>query len=670
MELFGYVCSPLCKAKAGSHGITLPVYEGQRSIVEARRWQKMVWTASTAGGLLAVLLALWFWYAWFGSAPKPIFSVRSADPAYSGQSALAGNLQDQIVFLHGGTLARFDLKSGKEIWSRNILDHDQIQRAVDRQLKATKSLVDKANSEAWEQIPKMPSPEQLSHTLERETAAALSMHVRGQNIWVASPEKLVRYQWETGQVGHEVSMQSGLGQPIFRGNEVLLVDTDLGKPTVRHVDLVSGDTRREDLTKSENSSVAGGLTKGNPQRVNSSRTTRPTEGLPTASPGGDAGKPIDPAKAAAQAQRMSLAEKIALPATLAGNMNQQRALNELNDSTRPTATPQTAIEPGSSFSLVATRDGFLEFSVKLLEARIIARSAMKAGSGKSALEGDVTAGRSMELASDMLNEMQRSNGGDVIQEDHSRYQVTVRGSGLSDVWTGEVVGLPKLYPLDTVVILAADKLIVVLSKTNQKLWQSALAYNVPADINALDEKGATYGRGPCVEHDGSLYVFDEGVLSAFDLATGNVRWRLPSVGIAGLFFDDHGGIYVNTTSASHESLKYSRQIDLSRKVVSVILKVDSHNGKILWSQASRGLVNYVSGNLVLTAASFMPEAQEGPDTGLEKSPWLRIWRIHPGSGREVWEHFQERAPLDLAFDKNRIRLVFKKEVQVLKYPAF
>jgi hypothetical protein len=32
----------------------------------------------------------------------------------------------------------------------------------------------------------------------------------------------------------------------------------------------------------------------------------------------------------------------------------------------------------------------------------------------------------------------------------------------------------------------------------------------------------------------------------------------------------------------------------------------------------------------------------------------------------MWEHFQQRAPLDVRFDRNTIRLVFKKEVQVLR----
>ena len=659
MELFGYVCSPLCRAKADSHGVTLPVYQGQKSVVDARRWRKIALASSVVGGCLAAVLGLWFWYAWFGSAPKTVFSVRFDQPAYSGQSAIAGDSQAQIVFLHGGTLARFDLKSGKQIWSREILDKDEIQRAVNGQMRATKAIIDKANSEAWEQVPKMPSQEQLAQSMEREAAAALTLHVIARNIWVASPGKLVRYRWESGEIDKEVSAPTGLGEPIYRRDEVLLVNAGSGKPVVTRVDLATGSTRQEDLSETDSALLkARAGTKAIPQGA---------VGLSAATPGGDAGKPMDPSKVAAQAQRMSMPEKVALPATLAGNMNQQRAMNELNDGKTPVPA-QKGPEPGSSFSLIPTLDGFVEFHVKLLESRIVARSAMKAG--KSALEGEVTAGKSMELSNDMLNEMQRSNGGDVVQEDHSRYQVTVRRPGGGAAWTGDVEGPPKLYPLESVVVVAADKKIIVLDKANHKLWESALAFNLPADIDALDEGSATYGRGPCVERKGSLYVFDEGVLSAFDLASGNARWRLPSVGIAGLFFDDRDMLYVNTTTASHESLKYSRQIDLSRKVVSVILKVDSRTGKILWSEDSLGLVNYVSGKLVLTAASFMPAEQEGPETGFEKSPWMRIRRINANNGREVWEHYQDRAPLDIAFEGNTIRLVFKKEVQVLRFPRF
>ena len=58
MELFGYVCSPLCKAKADSHGLAVPTYAGQRSVVEARMWRRLAWIAS-AGVAVGLALSLW-----------------------------------------------------------------------------------------------------------------------------------------------------------------------------------------------------------------------------------------------------------------------------------------------------------------------------------------------------------------------------------------------------------------------------------------------------------------------------------------------------------------------------------------------------------------------------------------------------------------------------------
>jgi hypothetical protein len=665
MDLFGYVCSPLCKAKADSHGIHVPVYEAQKSRVDARRWRKLVWAATSGAGVIVLLLGIWSWYAFFGCRPKPIFSVRFSEPAYSGQSALGGNQRDQLVFLHGPILARYDLKSGKEIWSRRIVNQQKIDQAVAMEQQATQKLINKANSEAWENVPKMPSAQKLARAMERDATAALNLYVRGQSIWVTSPEQVVQYDWQTGKPGKEFPVQAGRDEVLGRGNELLLVSAASSPPTVTYVDLGTGTARKEDLGKDEGKALAENT--GRNAGASTSAATASGISLPTGSPMSGTGKPMDPSKVAAQAQRLSLPEKLALPAVLAGNMNQQRALNEMDDSTHDSAATQAAIETSAGFSLVPSKDGFVEFGVRLLESRIVARSAMKPGSGKSALEGDVTAGKSMDLSNEMLNEMQRENGGDLVREDHSRYQVTVRRPGSESAWTGEVVGPPKLYPLESVNVIAADKLIIVLDKANRKLWQSALGFNVVPGVAGLDEESATYGQGPCVERKATLYVFDLGVLSAFDLKNGDARWRLPTVGIVGLFFDDHDMVYVNTTSASHESLKYSRQIDLSQKVSSVILKLDSHDGKILWNVQSRGLVNYVSGRFILSAQSSVPD-DDDPDSESESVHWMRIRRLNPSSGQEVWDDFQQRAPLDIAFDQNTIRLVFKKEVQILRFP--
>jgi hypothetical protein len=55
------------------------------------------------------------------------------------------------------------------------------------------------------------------------------------------------------------------------------------------------------------------------------------------------------------------------------------------------------------------------------------------------------------------------------------------------------------------------------------------------------------------------------------------------------------------------------------------------------------------------------------DSILGKHATLSIKRLNPANGRQIWEHCQDRAPYDVQFDKNTIRLVFKQEVQVLKF---
>ena len=65
-------------------------------------------------------------------------------------------------------------------------------------------------------------------------------------------------------------------------------------------------------------------------------------------PGKDAGKVMDPKKVAEQAQHLSYPAKIALPAILAHNMNQERTLAAMND--QPAGQPPSAAArqiPGS-----------------------------------------------------------------------------------------------------------------------------------------------------------------------------------------------------------------------------------------------------------------------------------------------------------------------------------
>jgi outer membrane protein assembly factor BamB len=327
------------------------------------------------------------------------------------------------------------------------------------------------------------------------------------------------------------------------------------------------------------------------------------------------------------------------------------------------------------FSLIPTRDGFVQFGARMLERKVTTVSAMKSAPAKSVLDGNLNGTKTLEAANEILNEMQRSRGGDTVVVDESRYLVKLKSPNGQNEWSGEVIGSPHLYPCKTVNVVAANKSILVFDKNNKKLWQATLSYNVEGVARDFEEENTRYGQGPCVESINALYVFDQGVLTAFELASGNAKWRLPSVGVSGLFFDSDGMIYINTTDAGPDTIKFSRQIDVSQKVGAIIQKIDPKNGKVLWTAMPGGPISYVIGKFIYTVQSYSggdpdEESPYTPETGLETKPYLKIKLINPKNGRDVWEHFQQRAPLDVEFEKNMIRLVFRREVQVLKFLTF
>jgi len=668
MELFGYVCSPLCRARASSLGITVPVFSGQTSVREARRWRVIGWMAGSAVTVLTLFLGAWFWYAWFGNAPKEIFSARFSERSFSGSSAFAGNARESLVFLHGDTLARYDLKTGKETWSRQLLDRKKIAATVEQTLKSMAAAKAKAEDRGASGLGPLPAADKMQTQMERSMAASLTLFVRGESVWVGSLEKLVRYDWASGQPGKEFALT--LGDEIsMKGDELLVVDRE--NSAVKHINLATGEGR--DVAMPETShTVKGGLS----ALAGAARTPKPAAGLPIGKPGSGGAGALDPGKVAQQVQQLPYQAKVALPALVASRMNQDRLQAELDgkpDNVRtPAAVGGRPSEEAALATLIQSGDEYIEMTVKLIEARRVEHSAMKAPPAKSVLEGNLNAAKSLEAANELLNEMQRARGGDKVLEDLSRNEVTLKSPGAPESWTGEVIGPPVLFPLRTVNVLASSKSILVLDKTHKQRWQAPLGFNVVAANH--NETDASLGEGPCVERKGVLYVFDEGVLNAFDLASGEARWRFPSVGIISIFFDDQDQIYVNTTTASHESIKYSRQIDVTQVPGAVVVKLNSKDGRVLWRNDSVGIISRMVGKYIFTMAANEPIAEEiegtSFETGFEKPPFIRIRRLNPRNGKEIWEHFQQRAPLDVQFEQNFIRLVFRKEVQVLKFPTF
>jgi hypothetical protein len=699
MEHFGFVCSPLCRSRADAKKISVPVYDGQKWVVEAQYWQKTGRISAAIGAVVAALLGLWFWYAWFGSVPHPVFSVRFTDVAHSGQSALCG--KTQIVFLHGGTLARCDLKSKKEIWARQLIDPQLIKDAVARE---------SADAQAVLALAQASPGEDMARFVKEGMEAGFQLQVDGSNVWVSAPGKLTHYDWDSGKVLQEIPLAGGFGDWVAQGGELRMMgESETGQQLITHVNMANGGLRTEAIGPSGKSAVA---VAGKAPGTMAVASAGGAAGLPLV-PGANAGKPLDPGKVAEQAQSLPLPAKIALPALLANSAHQEAIMREANDEPDDSRLRSRtgALVPGSTnglrsaerFSLIPGKYGDVELAVRLLESRMVARDAMKAPPAKSVLDsGNLNVSKTADVANEMLNEMQRNNGGGTVQEDESRYQVTLRRPDSTEAvdWTGEVTGSPALFPLKTVNVLTAGKTLIVFDKTDKKLWQATLAYGVTSgggpgafagggpdlsllrmavgasggDAGAFVGENSRFGEGPCVERGDTLFVFDQAVLTAFDLVTGSARWRLPSVGIVGLLFDDKGMLYVNTTTASPENIKYARQIDISEKTEAILLKIDPKTGKTLWNIKPGGFISYLSGKFIYTVQSHEPSADEIKTADLigltPKPAFLRILRINPGNGEVIWDYQQGRAPLDVQFNGNMIGLVFKKEVQVLKFLSF
>jgi hypothetical protein len=321
MKLFGHVCSPLCRAKAEAQNIAVPVFAGQASVAEARYWRKTGIIGGLIAAVLVAALGFYTWYAWIGSVPHPIFSIRFDDRAYAGESRLCGT--NQIVFLHGGTLARCDLKSGKEIWSQELVTKQQIADVAARENQL------QPNDRYEQKIPQDKLEELAARSLEGE----LQLHVSGQNVWVGAPDSLTHYDWDTGKVLQEIPVANRTGQIIARNEEFLIMGQGAnGQALVTHLNPASGELRVEEIGQPGQTAVAQ-----NASGPTGGAGVQPNTGLPL-TPGTE---PMNPAAVAEQAQNLSTPGRIALPALLANSSEQERIAAELNDQdqARPSAPP-------------------------------------------------------------------------------------------------------------------------------------------------------------------------------------------------------------------------------------------------------------------------------------------------------------------------------------------
>jgi outer membrane protein assembly factor BamB len=669
IEQFGPYCSPFCRNKVDGPSMNAPMYGGRKFAVQQEFWRKTGRIATVAGLIIFAIFGFWFWYAWFGSVPKVVFSVRWDDISHSGGSWIVDG--NQVVFLHGGTLARYNLQNKQKIWSLDLITQDQINAVLKQQ-------DENANEELKQDghVPEGDETLQPANLRQKHARIGLEsdLSLRGaeKNIWVANGNSMTHYDWDTGKVLQTINVPDGIGELKVHGNEFLAVSTgDDGALTLTHVNMDDGSMNTEHISTSGRTAIA---------QNNARRSADEGGGLPLSSV--DDGKPLNPRKVAQQEQNLSLPARLALPALL-GNAQHNRQINaEIADEDRGNRpAPQPRPQPAEQFTnlqnytFIPDGDSYLAFASQMIKQNMVEHEAMKAPPKKSALnDANLSTANESDAVNEQLNDIQRTTGADKVVEDQSTYQVAIRrpNSPQPD-WVGTVIGAPQLYPLETVNVVAGGKTVIALDKSNKQIWQAQLTYDVSGSGQFGDEDSDNpqYGAGPCVEHNGTLYVFDQAVLTAFDPATGNVHWRIPSVGIVGMFFDDKGMIYLNTTSGSPDDIKYSRQIDVNKQSEAIVQKIDPASGKLLWSYNPGSYISYLNGKYIFayrySDSGDDDEQLNDGAAGLENPSYLKIMRINPGNGHVMWDHEEPRAPMDIRFDHNMISLVFKKEVEVLRF---
>lgn len=292
----------------------------------------------------------------------------------------------------------------------------------------------------------------------------------------------------------------------------------------------------------------------------------------------------------------------------------------------------------------------MQIEIELIKEKMGERESMKPFEATAIKQEGLRVTDTMEVAQHLMNEARREVTGGVELVDESAYRVRLcrLEDKAADLWTGVVNGRPEFFALSTVNLLVAGQTLIVFDKQGKKLWESKLAYLIAPETI------------PAVETAGGLYFFDQGVLTAFDLGTGDVRWRLGSVGISQLQYDNAGMLYLTTTNANPETIRYSEQVDFSNPRQPMVLKVDPSSGKILWQVEKTANQCYVSGKFL-----YFTRTQAGFG-----GSHFRIFRADPNNGKTLWEYYSPEVPSGLDFRDNQILMLFPQRLDVMKYFTF
>ena len=624
MEQFGHVCSVFCRQQAEQKRIYIPAYSGQRSVVEAKSNARAKLIALGVASVVLAFIGLWFYYAWFARDPKIVYTATLGDKNDTVDQRLLRPSEffkligpNQLFIVKNKQASVLDITKNQTLWS-TPLQSDSDSSSADKKTASG----DLASEDDYN----------FSNPLVITTT---------NDLWLAFRDRVVRLDRQTG--AHKDNPIHGriLSFSEQENSIVAVFAAPDGQRTLARVNLADGSIQTAPLGAPADAKPAVKAMAGK-KLINTNLYAG------AAQIKGD--KEMEQVRAAAAASGRGLQAGIIAPDnnTIAPGGAPTEYLGELES---------YALNGGETPPFTASGPGVVQFQARLLEQKTVTRVAMKA-KGKSVLDGNVTASQGLDLAQEMMNDAQRQRTGGVETEDVSRYQVTLHRllGGDAPDWTGEVTGPPRFYALKTVDVVLAGQSVTAFDHNNKKLWDGKLSY----PLNYLGD------HPPVLETDDAVYVADPGVLTCFERASGAARWRLNSVGISAIRADARGKIYLATTDAGPDKIKYSQEHNVHEKIHPVIMKVDPATGKVLWRVESIGDNFLFSGKFLyttwVTRTQSALKLEEGPDVH------YNLDLLNPSSGSVIWNfHVDNQYIRQTEVQQNWILLRFADKLYVLKF---
>lgn len=377
-----------------------------------------------------------------------------------------------------------------------------------------------------------------------------------------------------------------------------------------------------------------------------------------------------------------------------------------SNSVRLGARPATAssVDWGSAtnkrpFTMVeffAAPDHLVELKSELLEVVGVPRGQTKPATAP-ALNSALNAAGSMEAVMALGRELGSSGRQEI--DDISRMRVTLRRHfGTSaDVWTSEVAGPPTLFPMEDFDLLVAGFDIICLNRDNTIKWQAKMpGYLPPWAIRTAGYsqevrsrvQNETYERpdGPDIWFLGlrapeeqqragaresapiftsigdKLLAVDRVNITLFEKETGNVKWRISSVGTMSIQWDGASSLYISAMSSD----PYAESKNAFADPKNYIVKIDLETGAKKWTMSDEGVDVVVAGKY-LYAAAIGQSIFAKPSEGSSKTA---LARLRPGDGSRQWVTRVDGAARGIEAVGRTILLQMNGSVEVYRYWDF